>query len=153
VCWRELIICTDSGHSAQRKESEKSETPPTDITNTNTDSTVAQTTTNNTATVANATTPECSAAFADTSLPNSASLAECATVQRTISTRTAHTTTTIGTSTLGLSEEDAIEAALLKFIAHAASSDSPEEEEEDGYDECASPSFPHRLAPDRACDV
>ncbi|EDR07573.1 uncharacterized protein LACBIDRAFT_298639 [Laccaria bicolor S238N-H82] len=125
-----------SGHSAQRKESEKRETPPADTTNTNSNSAVPQITDNNTTTITNATTSECSTALANTSLPNWVSLPEYTTVQRTISTRTAHTTTTIETSTLGLSEEDAIEADLLKFVTHFSSSDSAEEEEEeDGYDE------------------
>ncbi|KIK03613.1 hypothetical protein K443DRAFT_94818 [Laccaria amethystina LaAM-08-1] len=125
-----------SGHSAQREESEKREAPAADTTNANSDSAVAQTTTNNTATIANASIPDCSTAFAGPSLPSSLSLGEYATVQRQISTRTAHTTTTIETTTLGLSGEDAIEAALSKFIAYASSSDfTEEEEEEDGYDE------------------
>lgn len=138
-----------SGHSAQRKESEKRETPPADTTNTNSNSAVPQITDNNTTTITNATTSECSTALANTSLPNWVSLPEYTTVQRTISTRTAHTTTTIETSTLGLSEEDAIEADLLKFVTHFSSSDSPEEEEEeDGYDEYIIPLDAIRIGPE-----
>ena len=116
-----MIVCTDSGHSAQWEESEKIRISLADTTNNNSDSAVAQTTTNNAATITNATTSECAT----------------------------YTASTIETSTLGPSEEDAIEADLLKFIAHSSSSPE-EEEEEDGCDECPSP-FPflaHRLTPD-----